>query len=96
MGKVEFTRTLRTPFSERFVLKDGDQDIGAVDLHFLEGGRVAATLTLLDDRTCTPEQIEAVISRIDDLLLPDVSREEGKIVFTVVRGKVVGSYIGSG
>lgn len=93
MNRYRFVRVLRTASSERFVIESNQTDAGAVDIHYLDGGRVFATLVLLDSNELREDFLENVIKDIDEVLLPNASREEGSVVFTVVRGTVVGSFV---
>lgn len=93
MNEIRFVRLLRTSSSERFLLKREDDDVGAVDFHYLDGGCVAATLILLT--TLSKDNVEALISRLDEMLLPNASRENGNVTFTVVRGEIMGSFEGA-
>ncbi len=86
------TRTLRTPYSERFLLSDGDGDFAALDIHYLLDGKVNATLTLFESAKVSEAEVPALLSQIDDMLLPDVSVEENNLIFTVVKGKVLGAF----
>ena len=92
---MRFIRLLRTSSSERLLIQCDGKDAGAVDIHYLEGGRVAATLILLEDNKLTADQAEKVILEIDEVLLPHACRDDGNVVFTVVSGKVVGSFAGN-
>lgn len=91
MKAIEFVRALRTPGSERFLLQTEGRDAGAVDLHFLPAGGVAGTVVLLDDGPVTDDEVPALLTRIDEQLLPDATLDRN-VFFTVVRGRVVGSF----
>lgn len=87
-----FCRALRTPSSERFVLQQDGRDFGAVDLHYLANGTVAGTVVIFEDAGINDSQISDLLKSIDETLLPDVSLHDENLVFTVVRGRVVGSF----
>lgn len=90
---IRFVRTIRTPSSERFVLQGATgEDEAALELHYLPSGRVAGTLLLLSSRVSDAD-VPSVLKQVDEVLLPDVSVEEGNLSFTVVRGTVTGSYV---
>ncbi len=90
---VEFIRTLRTATSERFIVQArGGNDAAACDLHFLENGSVAGTVTIFEDGVFDNNQTERLLNLIDSHLLPSVSVEEGNLSFTVVVGRVVGNF----
>lgn len=93
MASLSFVRTVRTASSERFLLTvNGAEGAVALDLHYLPNGGVAATLSILD-HAIGDDQISAVIEQIDEALLPEVSRSEGNLHFTVVRGHAVGDFV---
>jgi hypothetical protein len=94
MKHIRYVRVVRTSSSERILLHSGDRDIGALDLHYGENDRVFAMLVLLEEAAALTEEVESLVTEIDDLLLPGASREEGSVVFTVVVGKIIGSYTG--
>lgn len=88
----DITRTLRTPYSERFLLSDSGVDFAALDVHYLLDGRVNATLTVFDSAKVAEADVPGLLSEIDERLLPDVSVEESSLTFTVVIGKVIGAF----
>lgn len=93
MPSLSFIRTIRTATSERFLLAvNGVESAAALDLHYLPNHGVAATLCVLDG-SIGDDQITAMIEQIDEVLLPEVSRAEGNLHFTVVRGHVVGDFV---
>lgn len=93
MPVITFIRTLRTPGSERFLLAiDGKESAVSVDVHYLHNNGVAATLCVLDSRIAD-DQIAGIIEHIDEVLLPEVSRAEGNLHFSVVRGNAVGDFV---
>jgi hypothetical protein len=92
MPYVEFVRIVRTSSSERFLLQVQKEDAGVVDLHFNSGGTVAGTVVLLQDGAIADEDIPDLLTRIDEVLLPDVAIDKNNLFFTVVRGAVVGSF----
>lgn len=89
---IQWKRTLRTPSSERYLaLRDG-KEAAAADLHFLPSGQVAGTFTLLQDAGWREEDIPHLLATLDEDFLPDVDLESGSLTYTVVMGRVVGSY----
>lgn len=94
---LTFLRTVRSPSSERYVLRtEGSSssaaDAAALDLHYLADGSVAATLVILDKALAKQEQVEALLEQIDETLLPMVSANDKNLHFTVVSGKVIGNF----
>lgn len=88
----DITRTLRTPHSERFLLSEEGADFAALDIHFLVDGRVNATLTLFETAKVSEQDLPSLLSELDDRLLPDVSVADSNLIFTVVRGTVIGAF----
>lgn len=90
---AKFLRLLRTSSSERFLVQDeAGKDAAALDIHYLADGRVAGTLCVFDDSGISESQIPEVLQEIDEVLLPDVSFKDRKLSFTVVLGRVAGSF----
>lgn len=92
--KANFTRTVRTGSSERYLLElDGQRDAAALDLHFLDDASVAGTLTLLDERHSKEETVQQILAQVDESLLPMVSLDDRNLTFTIIVGRVVGSFV---
>ena len=92
--QFELVRTLRTPHSERYVLtRLRSTDIGALDVHYRQDGTAAATLVLFTESGITDPEIPNILTRLDEVLFPDISIGEKNLFFTVVRGQVLGSFL---
>ena len=89
---LTWKRTLRTPSSERFLAQRGDNDVAAVDLHYLANGTVAGTVIILKGSGLDESNIEPLLSSLDDEFLPDVNLEHGNLNYTVVLGEVLGNW----
>lgn len=89
---IQFTRVLRTPHSERFLLIEDRREFAALDLHYLADGHVAGTLILFDGAAADEASVGRLLSQIDDQLLPEASIESGEIAFTVVVGRVLATF----
>ncbi len=89
---IEFVRTLRTPHSERFLLRAGGADIAAIDIHFRPNGAADATVILFEEAGIADTEVPALLSRIDEVILPDISIGERNLSFTVVSGRVLGAF----
>ena len=85
-------RTLRTPSSERFLATCDGKDVAAADLHYLQDGTVAGTVTLLSDAGWSEKDIPKLLQQLDEELLPGVDLNSGNLTFTVVIATVVGSF----
>ena len=92
MQAWDLTRTLRTMTSERFVLRRANADFAALDLHYGATGRCDGTLTVFDGSNLDERQIAELLREIDERLLPDFSMEERNLAFTVVFGRVMGTF----
>ncbi|MDX1933938.1 MAG: hypothetical protein SFU56_15165 [Capsulimonadales bacterium] len=88
------TRLVRTQTSEIYLIWDGDQRIGQIDLHFAHD-TIHGTLILEADLTV--EQEEGLIAQIDDDIvhsyLPSFDRED--FLITVFRGEEISHYTDS-
>jgi hypothetical protein len=89
MDSIRYDRLCRTPSSEAYLLSDGEEPIGRVELHFTQTV-VYALLVLESERD--EEQILDLIERVDDDLVwsADVARED--FIVTVYQGREVGVY----
>lgn len=89
MANLSAVRILRTPYSERFVLRNGaGEDFAALELHFLVDGTVTGTLILFEQAKVLEAEIPQILKQIDEELLPEVSIQERNLSFTVVVGRV--------
>jgi hypothetical protein len=99
---IKWKRTLRTASSERFLAVNEaapgsaatGSEVAAVDLHYLADGTVAGTVILLEGvgEDWSEERIPDLLASFDEDFLPDVDLAKGNLTYTVVRGRVVGSY----
>jgi hypothetical protein len=89
MSEYVFERHCRTPHSEAYLIREGEQEIGRVDLHYGQNV-VYAALVVFDDRD--QEAISELIERIDEdlVLTADVVRED--FVVTVFAGRQIGIF----
>ncbi len=90
---LEFVRVIRTPHSERFLIRSGERDQAALDLHHLPTGRVDGTLIVFDGQGLDEADIPQILSQVDGALLPGVSIAEHNLSFTVVMGRVLGAFV---
>lgn len=89
---ITWKRTLRTPSSERFLASRDGAEVAAVDLHYLGNGTVSGTVILLKSADWKDEDIQPLLSSLDEDLLPDVDLAHGTLTYTVVMGELVGNY----
>jgi hypothetical protein len=94
---VRFTRAIRTSSSERYLVHiDGEGDDAVLELHYLDNGTVAGTLIVLDKKYASKEASAEILQEADRLLLPTASLDEGNMIFTVVKGQIVGEFKAAG
>lgn len=97
---IRWKRTLRTPSSERFVAERDGREVAAVDLHFLADATVRGTVVLLtgsdnddaDSIGWREEEVPDLLASLDEELLPGVDLAGGDLTYTVVIGRLVGSF----
>lgn len=92
MTELSFIRTLRTPHSERYLLRRSGTEIGAVDVHFRATGSADATVIIFEHTGVTEQDIPALLTQIDEVILPDLSISARNVSFTVVAGRVIGAF----
>lgn len=92
MTPLRWTRTLRTPHSERLLASREGRDLAAVDLHYLSDGTVAGTVIVLRGAGLEASDVPALLSELDREWLPGVDLGGGNLNFTVVVGEVLGNY----
>lgn len=90
--QVTLLRILRTLSSERYVVRTGDEDSGSLDLHYLSDGTVQATFAVFEGSAIKEEEIGDYISHFDEILLPEVSLQDKRLLFTVIIGRTLGAY----
>ena len=89
----QLVRVLRTAASERYLLqKRPDETVGALDLHYLGDGGVSGTVALFENSGVGEDGIAKLLKHIDEMLLPENGSETRTVSFTVVTGRVIGSY----
>ncbi len=92
MHEYAFIRTLRTPHSERYLIRTPDTETAALDIHFRPRGGADATLVIFEQAQLPEEAIPALLTAIDEVILPDMTLAEKDISFTVVIGRVLGAF----
>ncbi len=92
MTPLRWTRTLRTPHSERLLACRDDKEAVAVDLHYLQDGTVAGTVIILKNSGLGSDQVPDLLAELDREWLPGVDLGSGQLNFTVILGEVLGNY----
>ncbi len=90
--QIEFVRLLRTPSSERHLLRRAGADSAALDVHYMPNGTVQATLLVFEGSGIDELEISEILMHIDEVLLPEVQLDEKNLTFTVAVGRVLGTY----
>src|SRR5262249_29795 len=89
---IEYLRAFRTPSSERFFLRHLGSEFGCLELHYLMNGTVQALLVLYENATRPTEDTRAILKHIDDVLLPEVSLDDLKLLYSVFTGRAAGAF----
>ena len=89
MEDLRFERQYRTPHSEGYLLLDGADRLGRVELHFTSS---VVYGTMVIERELEEDDILDVIEQIDDELVmtADVPRDD--FIVAVYHGRDVGTY----
>ena len=89
MADFRFERECRTPFSEAYLIADGEEQVGRVDIHYT-ASIVYATLSVAEN--LTTDDIQDLIDAIDEELImsADVARDD--FIVTVYQGREVGVF----
>jgi hypothetical protein len=89
MADFRFERECRTPFSEAYLIADGEEQVGRVDIHYTPS-IVYATLCVSEN--LTTDDIQDLIDAIDEELImsADVARDD--FIVTVYQGREVGVF----
>jgi hypothetical protein len=84
---LRYDRVCRTPRSEGYLLSEGGEPLGRVDLHF--GSSVVHALLVIE-RELTEDGLRGLVQRIDDDLVwtADLPRED--FLVTIYQGTEVG------
>jgi hypothetical protein len=81
--ELRYDRVCRTPQSEAYLLSEGDEPFGRVDLHF--GTRVVHGV-LIVERNLSDEDLHDLRQRIDDDLVWTADRPRDDFLVTVYQG----------
>ncbi len=89
MPRYQFERESLTAHSEVYIILDGDDEIGRVDLHF--GSDVAHATLCIPDET-SEDDIQDLIGEIDERLVMPAIPFRDDFVVTVWVGRQAGVY----
>ena len=89
MEDIRFERQFRTPYSEGYTIKQGNNQVGSVDIHFTTS---TVHATLIIERELEETEIGKLIEQIDEelVLSADMPRED--FLVSVYIGRDVGFY----
>lgn len=89
LSLLRYDRVCRTADSEAFLLSEGEEPLGRVDLHF--GTTVVHGLFVLE-RELDEDTLHAVVERIDDDLVWTADRPRDDFLVTVYLGHEIASF----
>jgi hypothetical protein len=84
---LRYDRVCRTPYSEAYLLSDGESPFGRVDLHF---GTSVVHAVLIVERDLDDEDLHGLVQRIDDDLVWTADQPREDFLITVYRGSETG------
>ncbi len=86
---LRYDRVCRTPQSEAYLLSEGEEPLGRVDLHF--GSSVVHAL-LLVERDLSDDELRQLVERVDEDLVWTADQPREDLLVTVYRGQEIGVY----
>ena len=86
---IRYDRLCRTSSSEAYLLSQGDEPVGRVELHFT--ANVVYGLVVLERET-TEEELLDLVEKIDEDLVWSADLPRDDFVVTVYRGHEIGVY----
>jgi hypothetical protein len=89
MESLRYDRLYRTPSSEAYLLSEGEDALGRLELHY--GSNNVYGLLILDGERAEDDVLDLIEQIDDDLVLTaDVARED--FMVTVYQGREIGLY----
>jgi len=89
MPEYRFERECRTPFSEAYLVTEGEDQVGRVDLHFTTD---VVHATLCVGENLTAEEIRELIDVIDEELVFSADVDRDDFIVTVYQGREAGVF----
>lgn len=86
---IRYDRLCRTSHSEAYLLSQGEESLGRVDLHFTSS--VVHGLILVD-RELEEEAVTSLIERIDEDLVSSADVPRDDFIVSVYQGRELGVY----
>jgi hypothetical protein len=81
--ELRYDRVCRTSHSEAYLLSEGDDPFGRIDLHF---GSSVVHGVLIVERDLADEELHGLVQRIDDDLVWTADQPREDFLVTVYRG----------
>jgi len=85
----KFEREVRTPFSEAYLIQQGDRQVGRLDIHFTDE---MVHVALAADESLTQEAIQEIIDSVDQDLVDALGIAREGFVVHVFQGREVGVF----
>lgn len=89
MPEHRFERECRTPYSEAYLIMDGEASLGRIDLHF--AGPVVHGILVVAERV-TQDEVKDLIESIDEELVMSANPDCEDFVVAVYQGREIGTY----
>ena len=89
MPEHRFERECRTPYSEAYLVMEGEAALGRIDLHF--AGPVVHGLLVVAERV-TQDEVRELIESIDEELVMSADPDCEDVVVQVYQGRELGTY----
>ncbi len=86
---LRFDRVCRTPHSEAYLLSEGEEPVGRVDLHF---GSTVVHAILVVERELSEDDLRGLVERVDEDLVWTADQPREDLLITVYRGQEIGVY----
>jgi hypothetical protein len=89
MPEATFERQYRTPYSEGYLLLDGEDRIGRAELHYTPN---VVYCTLIVEREMEEDDLLDLIQQIDDEVVASASMPREDFIVTAYQGRDLGVY----
>ncbi|MEE9285951.1 MAG: hypothetical protein V3V35_09535 [Dehalococcoidia bacterium] len=89
MADYRFERELRTPYSEAYLVLDGEQPVARIDLHFT-GAITHGVLNVAE--SVTQEEVQGLIEAVDEELVMSADAACEDFVVVVYQGRELGTF----
>lgn len=90
MAELEISRTCRTASSERYILSLSEEHVASLDLHFVSGDQIEATLVVLNADVIDESELPPLLDKLHYRLFANDEHQRAR--FLVMYGKFQGEY----